>query len=150
MACDWANWVEPKLIGPSGSKSLLDLNWFEASAEWGEPRKNANAEGGPMQVAGRSVSGIGTHAFSVIGYEIPAGYEKLQVGCALDDGGVSQQNGQTTSLRFHVAAEGIPDGINNWGTIGSPNPPIAHPTKPSLVFKWLTGCRLPWLPLSRC
>lgn len=129
MACDWANWVEPKLIGPSGSKSLLDLNWFEASAEWGEPRKNANAEGGPMQVAGRSVSGIGTHAFSVIGYEIPAGYEKLQVGCALDDGGVSQQNGQTTSLRFHVAAEGIPDGINNWGTIGSPQSPDRTPDK---------------------
>ncbi|AMV30961.1 NPCBM/NEW2 domain protein [Pirellula sp. SH-Sr6A] len=119
MACDWSNWVEPKLAGPSGEKSLLDLNWFTGSAEWGEPRKNANAEGGAMQVGGRIVSGIGTHAFSVIGFDLPAGYETFKAGCALDDGGVSQQNGQTTSVRFHVAAEGVPDGINDWGRNGS-------------------------------
>lgn len=127
MACDWANWVEPKLIGPSGEKSLLDLRWFEASAEWGEPRKNANAEGGAMQVAGRAVSGIGTHAFSVIGLELPPGYEKLQVGCALDDGGVSQQNGETTSLRFHIAAEGVPEGVNDWGKPASTPSPERTP-----------------------
>jgi hypothetical protein len=47
FACDWANWVEPKLITKSGEKSLLDMNWSAATIEWGEVRKNANAGGGP-------------------------------------------------------------------------------------------------------
>lgn len=115
FTCDWADWVEPKLIGANGEKSLLDLDWFEARADWGQVRKNANAAGGPLQVRSQPVKGIGTHAYSVIGYELPAGTEKFQVSCALDHGGTSQNNGSSTSVRFHIAAEGIPEGLNNWG-----------------------------------
>ena len=119
---DWADWVEPKLVGKQGEKSLLDLEWFEASAEYGKVSKNANAEGGPLQVRNQAVKGIGTHAYSVIGYELPAGYERFQVTCALDNNGVSR--GPTT-VRFHIAAEGIPEGLNNWGAS------TASPTNPA-------------------
>jgi putative membrane-bound dehydrogenase-like protein len=110
---DWADWVEPKLIGKQGEKSLLELPWFEAQSGFGNVGKNENVEGGPLQVRNQIVKGIGTHAYSVIGYELPPGFERFQAGCALDHGGVSR--GPTT-VRFHVAAEGVPEGLNQWGS----------------------------------
>ncbi len=100
FGCDWANWVDPVLVGPNGEKSLLDLSWKRASADWGAVNKNGNADGGPMTVQGKRVSGLGTHASSVVVYELPAGFEKFKVKCALDDGGVGQKNGEATSVRF--------------------------------------------------
>lgn len=115
FGCDWANWVDPVLAGPKGEKSLLDLNWKRATADWGAVNKNGNADGGPMSVQGKRVSGLGTHATSVIHYELPEGYEKFKVKCALDDGGVNQNGGAATSVRFYVATGGVPDGLNDWG-----------------------------------
>ncbi len=115
FSCDWADWVEPRLINGAGEKSLLDLNWFRATSDWGSVHKNANANGQPLLVRGASVRGIGTHAYSVIGYDLPSGFERLEVTCAMDDGGIGQNDGTSTSVRFHIAAEGIPDGLNDWG-----------------------------------
>ena len=111
---DWADWIEPKLVGKDGEKSLLDLEWFEASTDYGKVSKNANVDGGPLQVRNKVEKGIGTHAYSVIGYELPVGCDRLEVGCALDHGGVSRAP-EKTSVRFHIAAEGVPEGLNNWG-----------------------------------
>ena len=115
FGCDWANWVEPIIVGPKGEKSLLDLNWKRATADWGAVNKNGNADGGPMSVQGKRVSGLGTHATSVVQYDLPEGYEKFKVKCALDDGGVNQNGGAATSVRFFVATGGVPDGLNDWG-----------------------------------
>lgn len=111
FACDWADWVEPKLMTKSGEKSLLDMNWKSASAEWGDVRKNANAGGGPLKVLDKVLPGIGTHANSTIVFELPEDALRLKVGCALDQGGVTQNNGSSTSVKFHIAAEGLPPGI---------------------------------------
>jgi len=111
FACDWADWVEPTLTTSSGSKSLLDLNWSSATTEWGEVRKNANAGGGELKVLDRVLPGIGTHASSVITFDLPSDALEFKVGCALDQGGVNQNNGTSTSLQFHIAAEGIPAGL---------------------------------------
>jgi putative membrane-bound dehydrogenase-like protein len=115
FSCDWADWINPTLVGPNGTKSLLELDWAQASSDWGNVNKNTNAAGGPLMVRKNQMKGIGTHAYSVIAYDLPAGYEKFTVTCALDDGGVTQNNGTATSVRFHIAAEGIPEGLNNWG-----------------------------------
>ena len=115
FACDWADWIAPTLIDAKGKRSLLELPWFTATTEWGQVRKNANAAGGPLKVYGETVEGIGTHASSVIGFDLPEGSQRLQVGCGLDEGGVSQGGGASTSVRFHIAAEGVPAGLNAWG-----------------------------------
>jgi putative membrane-bound dehydrogenase-like protein len=115
FACDWADWIAPTLIDAKGKRSLLELPWFSATTEWGQVRKNANAGGGPLKVYGETVEGIGTHASSVIGFDLPEGSQRLQVGCGLDEGGVSQNGGASTSVRFHIAAEGVPAGLNAWG-----------------------------------
>ena len=41
--CDWANWVEPRVVGPKGTLKLTDLKWKGAFAGWGAPRVNKNA-----------------------------------------------------------------------------------------------------------
>ena len=141
MGFDWANWVEPKLVGSKGEKSLLDLNWFEASSEWGKVHKNANAGGGPMLVRNKPVNGIGTHATSVIGFDLPEGHDKLSVSCALDDGGVSQNDGSVTSVRFHIAAEGVPQGLNDWGgEVASPGHAPENAVAGLLVAPGLQAC----------
>ncbi|MDZ4684986.1 MAG: PVC-type heme-binding CxxCH protein, partial [Planctomycetaceae bacterium] len=110
FGCDWADWVEPKLVGPNGEKKLTDLKWKSASAGYGEVRINANAGGKPLRVNGRDVAnGIGTHANSVIAYDLPAGYTKFQALAGLDSSGTEQGCGST--VQFLVFAEKPPASI---------------------------------------
>ncbi len=109
MNCDWADWIEPTLTGKAGSKKLTELDWSQATSGWGQPRKMANANGEPLSVQGKAIKdGIGTHANSVIEYQLPEGYEKLSVEGGIDTGGSSQQNGGASSIQFAIYAEGLP------------------------------------------
>ncbi len=105
FACDWADWIEPKLVGPNGEKKLTDLKWKNATAGWGKVNVGKNANGDPLHVAGKRVEGIGTHANSVIEYELPAGYTTFVAKGGLDDGGTNQNGGTSTSVRFAVYTE---------------------------------------------
>lgn len=110
FSCDWANWIDPVLVGPTGELSLLELSWKRATTQFGEVRKNANAVGQPISVANREISrpAIGTHANSVIHYSIPAGYQTLRVTGALDSGGTNQNGGNSTSVRFAIYGDAVP------------------------------------------
>lgn len=111
FACDWANWVNPEVVGKTGKLSLANLPWVRATAGWGEVRKGANVAGDPLSVANQEISqpGIGTHSNSVIHFRIPDGYEKFTATGALDSGGTSQNGGQATSVRFAVFAGAEPN-----------------------------------------
>ncbi len=103
FSCDWADWAEPRLVGPSGEKKLTDLKWAAASSEWGQVRVNKNADNGELRIAGKPVEyGIGTHANSAITFDLPAGYTRFKARAGLDNGGTNQGNGQTTSVEFVV------------------------------------------------
>ena len=104
--CDWADWIEPRLVGPKGSLKLTDLKWKAAFAGWGSVKINRNAGGQAMVVDGKPVAyGIGTHAPSTIIYDVPEGYDRFVAGGGLDKGGVGQQGGKTSSVRFLVFNE---------------------------------------------
>ncbi|MBA3313647.1 MAG: NPCBM/NEW2 domain-containing protein [Planctomycetota bacterium] len=105
FACDWADWIEPKLVGPKGEKKLMDLKWKSATSDWGKPHVGRNANGDQMRVAGQNVNGIGTHANSVIEYELPQGFTTFVAKGGLDEGGTNQSGGETTSVRFAVFTE---------------------------------------------
>jgi len=109
-ACDWANWIDPVLVGDDGELSLLEVPWKRAEAGYGKVHRNANAGGEPLSVENRPVElpGIGTHANSLIHYEVPAGYHTLRVTGALDSGGTNQQGGASSSVRFVVFADAAP------------------------------------------
>ncbi len=101
FSCDWADWVAPKLVGPKGELKLTSLNWKSARCDWGQVRVGRNAGGGPLLVDGVPITdGIGTHANSVIHFELPEGYEKFVATAALDSGGTDQ--GDASSVIFAV------------------------------------------------
>jgi len=110
FSCDWADWAEPRLIGPMGEKKLTELPWQYARTDWGQVRVNANAEGGPLRIADREIPfGIGTHAHSIIAYQIPEGYERFVARVGLDYGGTSQSGcGAAASVQFFVYTQQPP------------------------------------------
>ncbi len=99
IGCDWADWAEPRLVGPSGEKKLTELKWKTASAGHGKVHVDANASGGVLRIDGKPVSyGIGTHSPSVIAYDLPAGYTRFIARAGLDDGGTDQGCGSTVQF----------------------------------------------------
>ncbi len=101
--CDWADWVEPRLIGPKGELKLTDLKWKAAFSGWGNARVNLNASGGKLVVGGKPVPyGIGTHAPSTIEFVVPEGYTRFKARGGLDHGGISQRGGNTSSVKFQI------------------------------------------------
>jgi hypothetical protein len=101
---DHALWAEPRLVAADGHEiKLTDLSWVSAIAGWGEVSKEKAPSGQPMSVEGKPVVyGLGTHAKSVIEYDLPPGYARFQAFGALDDGALSQTRGAT--IRFLVFA----------------------------------------------
>lgn len=104
-SCDWANWLEPKLIMADGSvKDLTTLKWKTASAGAGNVNVGKNAMGKSLLVDKQTFAqGIGTHAASLIAYDLPAGVERFTVKVAIDDGGMVRNGGPSdASVRFYV------------------------------------------------
>lgn len=111
--CDWVDWVDPTIHGPNGSMSLVQLGWKSAKSDWGSVQKDLNCEGKPWSVDGEVIGkhAIGTHANSVIHFNVPSGYTRLTVTGALDTGGTRQNNGASTSVRLAVYAGAVPPSI---------------------------------------
>lgn len=104
---DWANWAEPKLIGPKGELKLTDLQWKNASADWGNVGVNKNVNGGDLRIAGKPVEfGIGTHANSIIHFELPEGYDKFVARAGIDNGGSDQGMGSSVQFFVYTSAPG--------------------------------------------
>ena len=85
---DWADWIDPRCVGPAGVLNLAGRSRLTESTGWGRVHSNKNANNQPIKVAGKVYTlGVGTHAVSVIGYSIPSGYMQFQTEVALDDSG---------------------------------------------------------------
>jgi putative membrane-bound dehydrogenase-like protein len=109
FGCDWADWAEPRLVGRSGEKKLTELTPKSVKAGWGNVHVNKNAEGGPLKINGQAVEyGIGTHANSVIQFDIPqdGGFTRFKARGGLDEGGTRQGCGST--VVFQVFANQPP------------------------------------------
>ncbi|HBJ84244.1 MAG TPA: dehydrogenase [Verrucomicrobiales bacterium] len=105
FGADWADWAEPRLILADGSdKKLTEIEWKSAQSGWGGVRVNSNTQGGQLRSAGKAIEyGIGTHANSVIAFNLPAGTKRFKARGALDEGGTKQ--GAGTSVEFRVYTE---------------------------------------------
>ncbi|MGC4033463.1 MAG: NPCBM/NEW2 domain-containing protein [Tepidisphaeraceae bacterium] len=114
---DHAVWIDPILHGPEGDLRLTELNWVHASAGWGDARVNRSCDDKPLMVDGQNVTGLGTHADSVIVYELPDGYETFTTkGVMSDTGSVifgvlvdkgAQDVFDTSTVRVDLKALGI-------------------------------------------
>jgi len=104
---DWADWAEPKLIGPKGELKLTDLKWKSAATGWGEIGINKNVGGGNLSINGKPVTfGIGTHANSTIHFEVPEGYDKFVARAGIDNGGTDQNMGSSVQFFVYTQAPG--------------------------------------------
>ncbi len=112
-SCDWADWAEPRIIGPNGEMKLTDLKWSSASTGFGSAQVNKNCQGQPLKINGKPVEyGIGVHANSVISYKLPAGYTRFKAVAGLDDGGARQGScGEAASVQFMVFTQKPPVAI---------------------------------------
>ena len=101
FGCDWADWVEPQLVKSDGSITrLTDLKWKSATTGHGAVSVDKNAGGNILKVAGKPIqNGIGTHAPSVIHFELPeGGYTRFKAAAGLDNGGTDQGCGSTVEF----------------------------------------------------
>lgn len=86
---DHAVWVDPVLKGPEGELKLTGLKWDFGDSGWGAPRVNRTCEDKPLVIDGKPATGIGTHANSVILYDLPEGYDTFSAkGVVTDEGSV--------------------------------------------------------------
>ncbi|HEX5106370.1 MAG TPA: NPCBM/NEW2 domain-containing protein, partial [Pirellulaceae bacterium] len=105
FGCDWADWAEPRLIGPKGEKKLTEISWKSASAGFGNVNVNKRCDGKDMKINGQSVEyGIGTHANSVIQFDIPEGYTRFKARGGIDNGGTDQGCGSTVQFLVYTQA----------------------------------------------
>lgn len=115
---DHADWIEPKLIGRNGVINLTDLKWVSASAGWGNATVDRSVAGNTLAVDGvEYANGIGTHANSIIEYDLPPGYDVFTALAGLDRECVSHTEGAT--VRFHVFTQ------NPFGSVSEDSTRIA-------------------------
>ncbi|TPG63653.1 NPCBM/NEW2 domain-containing protein [Hymenobacter nivis] len=96
-AWDHADWLNPTLTNGAGKTlALSTLPWTSATAGWGQATANKSVSGGPLLVAGQTyAAGVGTHANSIIAYDLPAGYTRFTATVGLDQAAAGQNTGGT-------------------------------------------------------
>ena len=133
-SCDWADWLEPKLIMADGStKDLTKLKWKAASQGSGGTRVGKSTMSDALLVNGKKFeSGIGTHARSVIVYDLPQGVERFTAQAAIDDGGMERGGkASNASVKFQVYTETPPNAPK-------PAPPIVDDGKTTVPADMFT------------
>lgn len=101
---DHADWCEPVLVGPKGTPKLTELKWKAASSSWGETQINKSILGRDLIVNGQKQEfGVGTHADSLIEFDIPAGYDRFEATVGLDDSALEGHIGGTVQFMVYVA-----------------------------------------------
>lgn len=105
---DHVAWVDPVLHGAKGDLKLTDLKWSSATSGWGQARVNRTCEDQPLVVNDKTVEGIGTHAESMIIYQLPKGYDSFSV-----TGYVTRENGSVVfGVLSDKVASDFPDKAN--------------------------------------
>ena len=102
IMADWADWVSPVLVTSDGKRiKLTELTPKLAKSGWNSVNIDKNAQGKEMKVKGATVTGIGTHAPSIIAFDLPKGVIGFEAQAAMDDGGVKQGGGATAIFQVY-------------------------------------------------
>jgi len=91
QSSDWIAWLEPRVTHAGGVAKLAETPWTRADAAWGKTQRGKNCTGGPIVVDGRTwTEGIGSHAYSVTEFELPANATRFTARAAIDEEGSKQ------------------------------------------------------------
>jgi len=100
FGADWADWVDPVVVGPDGEIKLSGVKPKVANTGWGAIGIDKNADGKDMKIAGKPVTGIGVHAPSSLVFDIAGkGYTRFKAKGGVDNGGTDQGG---TSVSFMI------------------------------------------------
>ncbi len=103
---DWADWVEPKLAGPKGEMPLTSLKWHSASTGYGKVELGKSVVGKPLILGDKTFNdGIGTHANSVITYQLPEGYTRFKATAGPDSNALKQPKSETSIQIFVLTGD---------------------------------------------
>jgi alpha-galactosidase len=108
---DHADWIEPRVVctdpAQIGAKDTLDLTsvrWVTATSGWSIAKVDESVMGNTLAVGNKEyANGIGTHATSIIEYDVPEGYDTFSSIVGLDKECISHTEGAT--IQFHVFTE---------------------------------------------
>jgi alpha-galactosidase len=96
---DHADWIEPILSGPKGTLKLTSLEWEKATSGWSDVRKNRSVGINKLIVEGKEYSdGIGTHANSIIEFNLPEGYTLFSARVGLDQECINHTEGASVNF----------------------------------------------------
>lgn len=101
---DHANWAEPFLYEAGGKMvHLSGLDWASATTGWGEVKKNRSVTDKPLRIANVTYRyGIGTHADSVIAFDISGkGFTRFTATAGVDRVGLDDP-GSKADVEFIV------------------------------------------------
>lgn len=104
-SCDHADWAEPVLLKADGSElRLTELKWRETKTTYGNVNVDRNVNGQRIRIGGTEYRfGLGTHATSMIVYELPENFTRFRAIGGLDNSGSDQGGcGANASVQFHV------------------------------------------------
>ena len=91
---DHTNWLNPILTNGKDTLQLTSLKWKKASSGWNSATVGRSVSGTSLIVNGKRYSnGIGTHANSVIEYDLPEGYNQFKATVGLDNACIEQNVG---------------------------------------------------------
>ncbi|MCY2960652.1 MAG: DUF1080 domain-containing protein [Planctomycetota bacterium] len=91
QSADWIDWLEPRVAHAGGIAKLAEIPWVRADAAWGQTQRGKNCTGGPIVVDGKTwAEGLGSHAYSVTEFDLPAGSTRFTAKAAVDDSGSKQ------------------------------------------------------------
>lgn len=115
-SCDHANWINPKLLTSTGKNlDLVDQQWEYATAGWGTTQKNKSVSGNDLLIDQKKYdNGIGTHAQSIIKYQLPSDAIQFTALAGLDQQGLNEGCGSTVEFMVSVQDPKInPDEIKS-------------------------------------
>ena len=129
---DHADWIEPTLRGPKGELKISGVKWRSGQQGYGETRANTMTNGQPISVAGKPVEGIGTHAFSVIEFDVPEGYDTFQGRGVLSP----SRPGEGGSIEFVVLTDAANRNIPDRNTVSVTLAELGIPGKAKARDLW--------------
>jgi alpha-galactosidase len=98
---DWdhADWIQPKFIGRNDTLSLTQIKWVSATSGWSIARVGKSVGGNSLTVDNKVYAdGIGTHATSIIEYDVPPGYDTFSSIVGLDKECIDHTEGATVKF----------------------------------------------------
>lgn len=116
---DWADWLDGELWRADGTRVRLEeLGWTVGEIGWGQLGVGVDCRGGALDVEGVPFEhGIGTHAPSALRFALGAGFTRLTVTAAIDDGGGASPESQA-SVRFQVFHDGPSEALRVAALLG--------------------------------